>query len=174
MNRASISLCLILSLILTGCGFQLRGSYGITDAVQPLAVECKSPVPDSVCRAVRNQLERAEVSLASAGNAAATLKLSDFRQNRQATAVTARAGAAEYTLRQNIQMDVISAQQTPLLAPQTITSTETYRYDETNVLAKQQEEEAIQNQLSQRLAQQILFRLAALDQTPVDGPEASK
>ncbi|WP_150909856.1 LPS-assembly lipoprotein LptE [Marinobacter halotolerans] len=174
MKRAAIPLCLILSLTLVGCGFQLRGSYGVPETVQPLSLECNPPVPDHVCRSVRDQLEMAQVSLSSAGNAVAVLQLSDFRQDRRATAVTARAGAAEYTLQQTIEMELISAQEAPLLASQTITSAETYRYDETNVLAKQQEEDAIQTELSQQLAQQILFRLSALGQTPVDGSEAAK
>ena len=47
-------------------------------------------------------------------------------------------------------------------------SSETYRYDESNVLAKQREEEALQEQLYDRLAQQIIFRLAPLDRDRID------
>ena len=47
-------------------------------------------------------------------------------------------------------------------------SSETYRYDDSNVLAKQREEEALQEQLYDRLAQQIIFRLAPLDRDRID------
>jgi LPS-assembly lipoprotein len=50
----------------------------------------------------------------------------------------------------------------------------TYRYDETNVLAKQQEENTLQNELSRDLARQVLFRLAPLNQTRLDSPEAAQ
>jgi LPS-assembly lipoprotein len=69
---------------------------------------------------------------------------------------------------------VISAKQTPLIANERVDSTLTYRYDETNVLAKQQEEDSLQNELSQNLARQVLFRLAPLNQTRLDLLEAAQ
>lgn len=172
MPRALTLLCLALSL--AGCGFQLRGASTVPEAVQPLALQCTSPVPDRICRAVQNQLELGGVRTAGANDARAVLRLNDFRQERRANAVTARASAAEYTLRQSIGVDVISADQTPLLAAERVASAETYRYDETNVLAKRQEEDTLQNQLADRLAQQILFRLAPLNQTRLDAIEAAQ
>lgn len=173
-SKASITLCLILSLTLAGCGFQLRGTSSVPEAVQPLALQCAPPVPDSLCRAVENQLTLGDVSTTDARNAKAVLKLSDFRQDRRANAVTAQAAAAEYTLRQSIGVEVISANRTPLLATERVTSAETYRYDETNVLAKEQEEDTLQTQLAERLAQQVLFLLAPLNQTRLDSIEAGK
>lgn len=171
---APLPLCLIFGLILSGCGFQLRGVSNVPEALQPLALECAQPVPERLCRAVKNQLNLGKVRLASASEAAAVLKLKDFRQERRANAVTARAAAAEYTLRQSIALAVVSARQTPLLPTDRVTSAETYRYDETNVLAKQREEEALQNELAERLAQQVLFRLAPLSQTHIDALETAQ
>lgn len=173
MPRAVPLLCLALGLILTGCGFHLRGASGIPEAIQPLALKCAPPVPDRVCRAVKDQLTLGKVNLVSASEAATVLRLSNFRQERRANAVTARAAAAEYTLRHSIDLEVISADQTPLIATERVNTTETYRYDETNVLAKQREEEALQQDLAQRLAQQVLFRLVPLNQTRLDALEAS-
>lgn len=174
MFPASPALVLILSLLLTGCGFQLRGATQVPDAIQPLALKCAPPVPDQICRAVEDRLELGDVSLVSESDAVATLQLSNFRQERRANAVTSRGAAAEYTLRQSVELEVISARQTPLIATQSVNISETYRYDETNVLAKRQEEEALQETLSQRLAQQVLFRLAPLNQTRVDALEAQQ
>ncbi len=174
MPRAALLLCLALSLLLAGCGFQLRGASGIPEAIQPLALKCAPPVPDRLCRAVKDQLTLGQVNLVSASEATAVLRLSNFRQERRANAVTARAGAAEYTLSNSIELEVISASQIPLIASERINSTETYRYDETNVLAKQREEEALQQALAQRLAQQVLFRLTPLTQTRLDALEAAQ
>jgi LPS-assembly lipoprotein len=173
-SAATGCLCLILVLTLTGCGFQLREALSVPDAIQPLAVNCASPIPERLCRSVENQLALGEVSTTSPDKAAAILELSNFRQDRRANAITARAGAAEYTLRQSIDLEVISAKQTPILARVNVTSAETYRYDETNVLAKRLEEEALQEQLADRLAQQILFRLAPLNRTRLETLEADE
>lgn len=167
-------LCLILGLALTGCGFQLRGASSVPKAIQPLAFQCATPVPDVLCRAVKTQLSLADASTADASDAKTVLKLSDFREDRRANAVTAQAAAAEYTLRQSIGVEVLSANGTPLLATERVTSAETYRYDETNVLAKEQEEDTLQNELAERLAQQVLFLLAPLNQTRMDSPEAEQ
>jgi LPS-assembly lipoprotein len=57
---------------------------------------------------------------------------------------------------------------TPLIADTRLNASESYRYDETNVLAKQREEKTLQKQLQERLAQQIIFRLAPLTQARID------
>lgn len=174
MPRAAIVLCLFLGLALTGCGFQLRGGSSVPEAVQPLALKCGPPVPDQLCRAVQEQLARDGVELAGESEATAILQLSNFRQERRASAVTSRAAAAEYTLRQSVELQLISANQTPLIATERVNSAVIYRYDETNVLAKQQEEKSLQNELSANLARQVLFRLAPLNQTRLDSLEAAR
>ena len=172
MRRAAILLCLALSLLLAGCGFQLRGASGIPEAIQPLALKCAPPVPDRICRAVKDQLTLGKVNLVSTSEAATVLRLTNFRQERRANAVTERAATAEFTLRNSIELEVIAADQTPLIATERVNTSETFDYDETNVLAKQREEEALQQVLAQRLAQQVLFRLTPLTRTRLDAFEA--
>lgn len=174
MPAAAVRVCLLLSLALAGCGFQLRGGSSVPEAVQPLALKCEAPVPARVCRAVQEQLARGGVELSGETGAAAILQLSNFRQQRRANAITARAVAAEYTLRQSLELQLISADQTPLVATERVNSTVTFRYDETNVLAKQQEENTLETELSRNLAQQVLFRLAPLNQTRVDSLKAEQ
>lgn len=169
-----LAVCLFAALILAGCGFHLREASTVPEAIQPLAVKCSSPVPERLCQSIQNQLALGEVKTTSAKNARAVMTLSNFREDRRANAVTLRGGAAEYTLRQSVDLEVVSAAQIPLVAAETLTSTETYRYDETNVLAKQLEEDALQRQLADRLAQQILFRLTPLNQTRLETLEAQE
>ena len=172
MRPTALAIVVLLGLVLSGCGFQLRGASSVPAAIQPLAFECARSVPERLCRAVENQLELGEVRTASADSATAILRLSGFRQERRANAVTARGAAAEYTLSQSLGVEVITGDQIPLLATERVSSSETYRYDETNVLAKRQEEETLQMDLADRLAQQILFRLTPLNQTRVDAIRA--
>jgi len=174
MPRAAILLCLFLGFALAGCGFQLRGGSSVPEAVQPLALKCGPEVPDQLCREVEQQLARGGVELTGETGATAILQLGNFRQERRATAVTARAAAAEYRLRQSVELQLIAADQTPLIATERVNSAITYRYDETNVLAKQQEEKTLQNQLSGNLARQVLFRLAPLNQARLDALEAAR
>ncbi|WP_166264275.1 LPS assembly lipoprotein LptE [Marinobacter caseinilyticus] len=152
----------LITLTIAGCGFQLRGAAPVSSALQPLAVQCADQVPLELCEAVTDQLTLGEVRLVEAPNADYLLRLNSFSQKRRASAITVEAAAAEYDLRHSVRMDVITADQVPLIAEAEIHSSETYRYDETNVLAKQREEQEIIQNLTQRLAQQIIFRLVPL------------
>lgn len=152
----------MLSLILTGCGFQLRGAPPVPPGLQPLAVSCVNEIPDDLCRAVTEQLELGKIDVRDPEQADYILRLRGFRQDRRASAITVQASAAEYTLRQTVDMDLLTRDDLPLIAETRLNTSETYRYDETNVLAKQREEEELRQQLYQRLAQQIIFRLAPL------------
>lgn len=157
----------VLSLILAGCGFQLRGAPPVPPGLQPLAVSCVDEIPDDLCQAVKEQLELGKIDVREPDQADYILRLRGFRQDRRASAITVQASAAEYTLRQTVDMDVLTRDDLPLIAETRLNSSETYRYDETNVLAKQREEEELRQQLYERLAQQIIFRLAPLTDSRV-------
>jgi len=129
-------------------------------------------VPETLCQSVREQLRLGEIKLVPVEQADYVLRLEGFEEDRRATAITAQAAAAEYTLRHSVALEVISANGIPIVANTRLNTTESYRYDETNVLAKQREEEALRLQLNDRLAQQVLFRLAPLTRERIDAIRA--
>jgi len=162
-------LALLASLLtLTGCGFQLRGSSPVPAALQPLAIDCPSSLPGQFCQSLREQLELGGIELRNPGQADYLLRLSDYRQDRRASAITAQAAAAEYILRHTVAMELVTKDQIPLIATTDLNASETYRYDETNVLAKQREENELRQQLGDRLAQQVIFRLAPMSRQRID------
>jgi len=163
-NPALLIAVSVMAISLGACGFQLRGASPVSSALEPLNLDCQAPVPTSLCLAVREQLELGGVQLASGEDANYLLRIRGFKQDRRASAITVQAAAAEYTLRHSVNLELISADGVPVIASTRLTTTESYRYDETNVLAKQREEDSLQQQLSDRLAQQIIFRLATITQ----------
>jgi len=164
------SVLLTFGLLVTasGCGFQLRGAAPVSAALQPLALQCASDVPINLCQSVRQQLTLGEVDVREADAADYILAIGQYTEDRRASAITINAGAAEYTLRQSVSINLISRDKVPLIADTRLNASESYRYDETNVLAKQREEKTLQKQLQERLAQQIIFRLAPLTQARID------
>jgi LPS-assembly lipoprotein len=169
---ARLSFATLLVALVAGCGFQLRGAPPVSAALQPLAVDCSSQVPETLCLSVREQLRLGEIKLVPVAQADYILRLQRFAEDRRATAITAQAAAAEYTLRHSIELEVVSADRIPIVANTRLNTTESYRYDETNVLAKQREEEALRQQLNDRLAQQVLFRLAPLTRERIEAIRA--
>jgi LPS-assembly lipoprotein len=161
-SLANLMLIAVMAVLLTGCGFQLRGAPPVSSALEPLAVDCASQVPETLCRSLREQLSLGNVSLAPVADADYILRLKNFERDRRASAITAQAAAAEYTLRHSVDLEVISADRVPMVATTRLSTSESYRYDETNVLARQREEETLRQQMDDRLAQQVIFRLAPL------------
>jgi len=159
-SRSLLTSAVLVSL--AGCGFQLRGASPIPTTLQPLAVECSAQVPDTLCRSVRDQLELSGLTLTPAADADYRLRLSDFQQDRRATAITSDGTSAQYTLRHSVSLELITADSVPLIASTPISASESYSYDDTRVLAGQKEEDSLDSQLAERLAQQITFRLAPM------------
>ncbi len=153
--------------VLAGCGFQLRGASPVPVTLQPLAVECDNQVSDTLCRAVRSQLELSGLTLAAAEDADYRLSLKDFRQDRRATAISADASAAQYTLRHTVHLELVTSDNVPLIASTPISTSESYSYDDTRVLAKEKEEDSLENQMAERLAQQIIFRLSPMTEARI-------
>lgn len=159
---------LTLAVLVAGCGFQLRGTSPVPAALQPLAVDCPDSLPGDFCNSVRQQLTLGGVEVVSEANADYLLRLRNYQQDRRASAITSRAVAAEYILRHSVDIELLTAERIPLIAQTELAASETYRYDETNVLAKQREEDELRQQLGDRLAQQVIFRLAPISQERID------
>jgi LPS-assembly lipoprotein len=168
--KASFPKALVLTAatVVAGCGFQLRGTSPVPAALQPLAVDCPDSLPGAFCNSVREQLTLGGVELANEANAQYTLRLRDYQQDRRASAITSSASAAEYVLRHSVSMELVTANQVPLIAKTDLNASESYRYDENNVLAKQREEDELRQQLGDRLAQQVIFRLAPMTRERID------
>ena len=168
--KARLPKALVLTAVtlLAGCGFQLRGTSPVPAALQPLAVDCPQSLPASFCNSVRNQLALGGVEVVGEASADYLLRLRHYQQDRRASAITATASAAEYLLRHSVTMELFTADQVPLIAETDLSATESYRYDENNVLAKQREEDELEQQLGDRLAQQVIFRLAPMTQGRID------
>ncbi|MBJ6137244.1 LPS assembly lipoprotein LptE [Marinobacter litoralis] len=161
-------LAVMTAVAVSGCGFQLRGTSPVPAALQPLAVNCPNSLPARFCESVREQLSLGGIELEPAETADYVLTLRDYNQDRRASAITAQASAAEYVLRHTVTIELLTANNVPLIAATDLNASETYRYDETNVLAKQREEEELQQQLGDRLAQQVIFRLVPMTQERID------
>lgn len=158
--RLLITALILVTLALSACGFRLRGATAVPDALNPVFVDCAGNAPIALCEQVRELLELNEVTVVeSASEPSYTLRLAGLDTSRRATAITDSAAAAEYDLRLQTRMSLLTPSGIPLLAQATISANEIYRYDENNVLAKRREQRDLTEQLYSRLAQQIVFRL---------------
>lgn len=159
----------LLALVVSACGFQLRGASPVPSALEPLWVGCQDDIPTELCRSLKSQFTIGNVELADTREEAAhLLLLGNFRQNQRTSAITAQAEAAEYELRQTVSVALQTRDGIPLLAETDVSAAQSYRYDSDSVLAKRREQEEIEQQLYDNLVRQIGYRLVAFDQQRID------
>ncbi len=159
----------LLVLLISACGFQLRGASPVPSALEPLWVGCQSGVPVDLCQALKSQFTIGDVALVqSREQAAHLLLLGNFSQTQRTSAISARAEAAEYELRQSVNIVLQTRSGIPLLTDTQVSASQSYRFDATSVLAKRREREEIERQLYDSLVRQIGFRLVPFDQRRID------
>ncbi|MDX5299719.1 MAG: LPS assembly lipoprotein LptE [Gammaproteobacteria bacterium] len=172
-HPVGITVILASALALSACGFQLRGGNPAPDALQPLYVACGAGVPEAFCTTLTRHLRDAGVVLADDGANHARLQVNSLDEDRRTTAITATAAAAEYDLRLRTRISLFAPSGTPLVADDAVIASQTYRYDETNVVAKRREETELRTQLYRQLAEQLLFRLGPWDAARIASIEAA-
>ena len=155
-------LILIAALLLTACGFHLRGSQTAM-SVNIDSLYLQSTGAAGVTDEVRDQLQQTGTRITdNAGEAEYTLRLAGQRMERSVLSVSATTGKVEeYKLALSVLMSV-SKNGKSLVSNETIQASRDYTIDDDAVLGKFSEEELLQREMIQRAAAQIIRRLGAL------------
>lgn len=153
-----LALCTTLLILLSACGFALRGSAQLPAALntlQVLSVDANSELLREVTRALRN-------SGVSVVDTATDYRLGLGREadSERTLSVNSNARAGEYELELSVLFQ-LSGGGTTVLGPETLSTTRVYLSDPENAVAKSEEAELIRQEMRRELAQQILNRLQA-------------
>lgn len=152
-------LVLILALI-AGCGFQLRGSYALPYESLYLSMPDYSVIGATLKRAIRSS---ATTRLAlTASDAQATLLPGAEYRDRVILSVSGTGRVSELRLRYLYPYRVVDVKGRDLVPPATIELVRDLTYDDSNILAKQQEEALLWRDMENDLVQQLMRKLAAV------------
>ena len=152
-------LVLILALI-AGCGFQLRGSYALPYESLYLSMPDYSVIGATLKRAIRSS---ATTRLAlTASDAQATLLPGAEYRDRVILSVSGTGRISELRLRYLYPYRVVDVKGRDLVPPATIELVRDLTYDDSNILAKQQEEALLWRDMENDLVQQLMRKLAAV------------
>lgn len=173
-HRPAGLLAAVLALALAGCGFHLRGQVSIPAELQPIHVSAQggSRVADEVRRTlIRNGVNVVDDRAAARSEIAI---LDESRQRRVLTVAVDTAQVDEYEVRYTTEwiLRETGDDQRPLLPRETIESQRDYTFDRTAVLAKQNEEATLIENMQQDAALNILSRVQAWDPSQIPEPEA--
>ncbi|MFO1401418.1 MAG: LPS assembly lipoprotein LptE [Steroidobacteraceae bacterium] len=148
-------------LALAGCGFHLQRPAALPASLESLRIETEDPQSEFY-HALRQQLQDAGADTDGGAADAATLRILRDGTAERVLSVSARNVPTEYELSYSVRL-VVSAGGRELLPVEEFTLTRDYSFDETALLAKQHEREALSAALARDLASVVMRRLASVE-----------
>lgn len=161
MKRNAIrALVLALALALTACGFHLRGQAALPFKTVYIGFPENSPVGTELRRYIRASGEASVVDDAKTADAILEL-LSEAREKAILT-LNSQGRVREYSLFYKLRFRVKDPKEKELMPPTEIVLKRDITFNESQVMAKEKEEEMLYRDMQGDLVQQILRRLSAL------------
>ena len=147
--------------LLAGCGFHLQGALTTPAAMQRTYIEAIER-NSLFHRELQAQLRAAGVQLVELPtDATAILTISIDETDQRVLSVSTRNVPTEFEVYYTVEYGLISGEES-LLAPQYLTLTRDYTYDETLVLGKAREEALMRDAIVQDLVRIVLKQLSSL------------
>ena len=164
-RRLLAPLLLVVTLALPACGFQLRGAFGVPEALVPVYIDADRG--SDVAAQLREQLRRNKVAIAAdRADAAGVIEIVREKQRRRVLTVSAESAEVdEYELQYTTLWLLRDGGEgnRPLTNLETVEILRDYTYDRGAVLAKQSEEADLLDRMHQDAALRILYRIQAWD-----------
>lgn len=162
------------SLTLSGCGFHLRGDSGHYTLPFPtiyVGLPESSPLAIDLKRNIR--ANGGTTVVASPKDADGTIEVltnPEKTKTKSILSLNRNGRVSQYLLTYNIVFRILDKQGKELLGPTTITLTRPIDFNETQLLAKEQEEALLYKDMQTDLVQQMMRRIAAVKTAGVSLP----
>jgi LPS-assembly lipoprotein len=154
------AIALTLTLVLNGCGFQLRGSYELPYKT----LHVTSTGSAIIASQIRRELTDTPTKLMNASkDADATLTIIEERRDRQILSLSGAGRAVEYELRLAVTYQFIDKSGTVIIPTSQLDLKRILVYNERQVIASQQEEALLYQDMERDATGQILRRMIAVN-----------
>lgn len=159
--RAPLALAAVLLVtLLAGCGFKLRGEQVIPVESIYIQVPLNSQIGAEISRNLRG-VSKVQV-VGERKDAKAIFELLGERREREVLAINAAGRAREYQLRLIASFRVVSPEGGELLPATTLTARRDISFNETDFLARENEEALLYRDMQTDLVRQMINRLSAI------------
>jgi LPS-assembly lipoprotein len=145
-------------LLLSACGFHLRGTANLPEALLHMYVT-PGEVPRATVDVVENALTAASVKLSS--TAEFELRLIKEEQTRRTLSVNSNAKSSAFELRSDLHYSLYHNDYL-ILGPILVSTRKSYENDNTNIIGKREEEQLQRLEMRQDLVRKLMYRLQAL------------
>ena len=146
---------------LSGCGFHLRGSDVLPAEMSVTYIQSGNPFSSLVDEFTAALRARGVQVTENLSEATAVLRILDNDKEREVLSVNTSGKVLEYELSQTVRFSVSTAENLPVVEPQTVTMHRAYLYKSTDVLGSEREKEAVRNTLQESLVNMAMLRITA-------------
>jgi LPS-assembly lipoprotein len=148
------------ALLLSGCGFQLRGAATVPPEMAQTYIETNDRY-SLFYRELRDSLRRSGVEVVDApDNSVATFTIYSDETGQRVLSVSARNVPREFEVYYSVYYGVVTSEKV-ILAPQAQTLTRDYIWDETLVLGKEKEEQLLRDAVVDDLIRVVMIQLSS-------------
>jgi LPS-assembly lipoprotein len=158
---ALILLAALLAALLSGCGFQLRGSSALPRAMSVTYIKGIKPfgtLADDFTAALR--LRNIRVTDRERA-ATAILEITGNDSEKLVVSVDTAGNVLEYEVRQTIRFSVLTPDRKVVVPEQSVSLGRDYIFSSNDVLGKQREEQDVRATLQENLVNLAMLRIAA-------------
>lgn len=149
-------------LLLSACGFHLRGDTALPVALQRVHLTLVDPL-SPLKRDLESTLQRAGAKVENvSGEKIAEIKIPVLTLAPQPQSITSTARVREYVMIYHVELEVADVSGNTLLPKQAIELTRSFTFDETQALGIAAEQEELRKQMERDMVQAIMRRLASI------------
>ena len=161
-QRLTLLAAILAVSLISGCGYQLRGSTSLPEVMASTYIKGLRPY-SALVNDFTHALRARKVNVVKdAGGASAILNITGNNTEKRVQSVDALGNVLEFELRQTINFYVTGSDQQVLLQEQSISLSRDYLFASTGVLAKAREEKQVQSTLQKNLVNLALLRIASI------------
>jgi LPS-assembly lipoprotein len=151
----------VLTASLTGCGFHLEGRTPLPESMKTAYVQATDMQTDFAQSLRKALLTSGSRPPADKKTASAVVSVIKDDVVRRTISVSATNKPNEYEITYTVRFSVTAGDKV-LLAPQDISASRSYSFDETRLLAKEHEESILRQAMAHDLADRVIRQLSSL------------
>ena len=160
--RATRWTCALAAVLLGGCGFHLQGHTPLPPVVRTPFLEAPDRQSDFIQYLRHALLSNGAQLTPERDKASAVVSILRDSVARRVLSVSATNQPNQYEVTYTAGFAVSAPGGKELLAPQEVSATRSYSFDETLLLAKNHEEQILRQDMARDLADMVMRRLASL------------
>ena len=157
-NIQRITVLLLLSGILSACGFHLRQGVALPENLQATSLQGVSEFSD-LSLAFKRNFNSAGYSLVEASAAQSVLKITQNKFSRRVLSVNSNGDPNEYELTYHLKAVLLDDKNKEIMPEQSISLFRSYRYNPDIRLAKEAEEERLRKNMINDAVRQVMRRI---------------